>query len=125
MDQALALVDSEARFVSSNPVASPANPLHGTFTGVEGAKQFFGGFVELLERREIAPGWTFLPKQKQQTQAKYASDRCARDSQQYRIVWGVVEFSGQSLETNGTIQAPEKPTPGEMSPANNAAPPSN
>lgn len=37
------------------------------------------------ERREIAPGWTFLPKQKQQTQAKYAGDRGARNSQEYRI----------------------------------------
>ncbi|SDP66404.1 hypothetical protein [Phyllobacterium sp. OV277] len=41
------------------------------------------------------------------------------------VVWGIVEFFGQSLETSGTIQAPEKPAPGEMSPANNAAPPSN
>lgn len=53
MDQALALVDPEARFVSTNPQANPANPLHGTFIGVDGAKQFFDGFTELLEPGEF------------------------------------------------------------------------
>ncbi len=49
MSSALALVAADARFISTNPAPNPANPLHGTFVGVEGAKAFFGGFVNLLE----------------------------------------------------------------------------
>lgn len=53
MDDALALVAPEARFISTRPHANPHNPLHGTFVGTEGAKSFFGGFVELLEPGEF------------------------------------------------------------------------
>jgi hypothetical protein len=53
MAQALELVDPQARFVSTNPARNPDNPLHGTFVGVEGARQFFGGFTELLEPGEF------------------------------------------------------------------------
>ncbi len=49
MDRALGMVAADARFISTNPTANPANPLHGTFVGVEGAKAFFSGFVDLLE----------------------------------------------------------------------------
>ncbi|MBV7522558.1 nuclear transport factor 2 family protein [Ensifer sp. ENS12] len=49
MHQALVMIHPEARFISTSPVSNPANPLHGTFIGVEGAKQFFGGFADLLE----------------------------------------------------------------------------
>lgn len=49
MDPALAMVDPQARFVSTNPAPNAANALHGTFIGVEGAQQFFAGFAELLE----------------------------------------------------------------------------
>ncbi|WP_448205627.1 nuclear transport factor 2 family protein [Azospirillum sp. sgz302134] len=53
MDQALAMVDPDARFISTRPVPNPNNPLHGTFVGVEGARRFFGGFGELLEPGEF------------------------------------------------------------------------
>ncbi|GEM_PF-6239487 len=43
------MVAPDARFISTNAVPNAANPLHGTFVGVEGAKQFFGGFAELPE----------------------------------------------------------------------------
>ncbi|MFA5968404.1 MAG: nuclear transport factor 2 family protein [Sphingomonas sp.] len=49
MDQALVMIDPGARLISANPEANPANPLHGTFVGIDGAKQFFGGFGDLLE----------------------------------------------------------------------------
>ena len=49
MDEALALVDETATFISARPEKNPNNPLHGTFIGHEGAKAFFGGFGELLE----------------------------------------------------------------------------
>ena len=49
LDEALALVDPAARFISTRPRPNPHNPLHGTFIGHAGAKQFFGGFGELLE----------------------------------------------------------------------------
>lgn len=49
LEQALANVDPEARFISTNPSPNPGNPLHGTFIGVEGARQFFAGFAQLLE----------------------------------------------------------------------------
>lgn len=49
MDQALAMVDPQARFISTNPVPNPDNPLHGTFIGADGARQFFGAFADLLE----------------------------------------------------------------------------
>ncbi|QRM33133.1 nuclear transport factor 2 family protein [Microvirga sp. VF16] len=52
-DQALALVDPEARFISTRPVPNPNNPLHGTFVGIEGARRFFSGFGELLEPGEF------------------------------------------------------------------------
>ncbi|MCG8708425.1 nuclear transport factor 2 family protein [Brenneria sp. 4F2] len=53
MDQALALVDPCARFISTRPVPNPHNPLHGTFIGTEGVKRFFSGFAELLEPGEF------------------------------------------------------------------------
>ena len=53
MEQALALVDSRARFISARPEPNPHNPLHGIFVGVEGAQRFFGGFSELLEPGEF------------------------------------------------------------------------
>jgi ketosteroid isomerase-like protein len=53
MDQALGLVDPQARFIPGNPNPNPNNPLHGTFIGIEGARQFFGGFGELLEPGEF------------------------------------------------------------------------
>ncbi len=49
MDQALILIDTDARFISTNPASNPTNPLHGTFVGVEGAQQFFHVFADLLE----------------------------------------------------------------------------
>ncbi|WP_437609983.1 nuclear transport factor 2 family protein [Erwinia sp. V71] len=49
MDEGLTLVDPDARFISTRPRPNPHNPLHGTFVGHEGARQFFGGFAELLE----------------------------------------------------------------------------
>ena len=49
MEPALAMVAANARFISTNPKPNPGNPLHGTFTGVDGAKAFFSGFVDLLE----------------------------------------------------------------------------
>jgi len=49
LEQALACVDPQARFISTNPNKNPNNPVHGTFVGIEGAKQFFSGFSELLE----------------------------------------------------------------------------
>lgn len=49
MDEALAIVDQQAVFVSTNPRPNPSNPLHGTFVGHDGAKEFFGGFGSLLE----------------------------------------------------------------------------
>lgn len=53
MDQALALIDPDAQFISTNPNPNPANPLHGTFVGLDGAKQFFAGFGEMLEPGEF------------------------------------------------------------------------
>lgn len=49
MDEALAIVDEQAVFVSTNPRPNPSNPLHGTFVGHDGAKEFFGSFGSLLE----------------------------------------------------------------------------
>lgn len=49
MDQALGMIDPGAQFISTNPHSNPANPLHGTFVGIDGAKQFFSGFGDLLE----------------------------------------------------------------------------
>lgn len=49
MDEALTLVDPEARFIAQRPQPNPHNPLHGTFVGHEGARRFFGTFGELLE----------------------------------------------------------------------------
>lgn len=53
MDEALAIVDQQAVFVSTNPRPNPSNPLHGTFVGHDGAKDFFGGFASLLEPGEF------------------------------------------------------------------------
>lgn len=59
MEPALAMVAPDARFVSTNPAPNPDNPLHGTFVGVEGAKQFFGGFADLLEPGEFQVAASF------------------------------------------------------------------
>ena len=53
MDEALAIVDQQAIFVSTNPRPNPSNPLHGTFVGHDGAKEFFLGFGSLLEPGEF------------------------------------------------------------------------
>ena len=53
LDQALALVDPQARFISTNPNPNPDNPLHGTFVGPDGARQFFAAFGTLLEPGEF------------------------------------------------------------------------
>lgn len=49
MDDALALVDEKAVFISTRPQTNPNNPMHGTYIGPEGATQFFSGFAETLE----------------------------------------------------------------------------
>ena len=49
LDDALALVAPSARFIATRPTPNPHNPLHGTFVGPEGARQFFAGFAQLLE----------------------------------------------------------------------------
>lgn len=49
MDEALAIVDPQAVFVSTNPRPNPSNPLHGTFVGQDGARDFCSGFGSLLE----------------------------------------------------------------------------
>ena len=40
-----------ARFIGTRPTPSPHNPLYGTFTGPQGARQFFAAFAQVL-----APG---------------------------------------------------------------------
>lgn len=59
MEQALANVDPQALFISTNPKANPDNPVHGTFFGLEGAKQFFGKFGEILEPNDFHIEATF------------------------------------------------------------------
>ncbi|WBU58502.1 nuclear transport factor 2 family protein [Paracoccus sediminicola] len=49
METAMALVSPDAVFVSTNPRSNPGNPMHGTFTGHDGAAAFFAGFAEVLE----------------------------------------------------------------------------
>jgi ketosteroid isomerase-like protein len=49
MDEALALVAPNAKFISTRPQPNPHNALHGTFIGPEGAKQLFTLFGTLLE----------------------------------------------------------------------------
>jgi ketosteroid isomerase-like protein len=49
LDDALALVAPDARFIATRPTPNPHNPLHGTFVGPEGARRFFTGFGQLLE----------------------------------------------------------------------------
>ena len=53
MDNALKLVADDAVFVSANPQVNPSNKMHGTFIGQDGATQFFGGFVEIIEPGEF------------------------------------------------------------------------
>ncbi|WP_338883641.1 nuclear transport factor 2 family protein [Xenorhabdus sp. TH1] len=53
MEDALALVAPDARFVSMWPEANPHNSLHDTFIGPEGTRRFFGGFIDLLEPGEF------------------------------------------------------------------------
>lgn len=49
METAKALIAPDAVFVSTNPRENPANPMHGTFTGLASAQASFGGFAELFE----------------------------------------------------------------------------
>lgn len=49
METAMALTAPDAVFISTNPRSNPANPMHGTFVGHDGAAAFFGGFAEVLE----------------------------------------------------------------------------
>lgn len=49
METAMALTSPDAVFVSTNPHSNPGNPMHGTFTGHDGAAAFFAGFAEVLE----------------------------------------------------------------------------
>lgn len=49
METAMALISPDAVFVSTNPRSNPGNPMHGTFTGHDGAATFFAGFAEVLE----------------------------------------------------------------------------
>lgn len=85
MDEALALVAPEASFISTRPQPNPHNALHGTFVGTEGAKRFFGGFVELLEPGEFNVASAFsegvhaalygtLRHKSRQTGKEFASD---------------------------------------------------
>ena len=49
MDEALALVAPDARFIPSRPEPTAAVPLFGTFVGPEGARRVFTTFAEVLE----------------------------------------------------------------------------
>lgn len=49
MDEALALVAPDARFIPSRPEPTAAVPLFGTYVGPEGARRVFTTFVEVLE----------------------------------------------------------------------------
>ena len=49
LEEALALVASEAQFISARPVPNPRVPVHGTFIGPAGAREFFRLFAALLE----------------------------------------------------------------------------
>lgn len=53
LEEALALVAPEAQFISARPVSNPRVPVHGTFVGPAGAREFFGLFAELLEPGEF------------------------------------------------------------------------
>lgn len=53
-EEALALVHPQARFIATRPVTNPHNPLHGTFTGREGAARFFSTFAELFQPGDFA-----------------------------------------------------------------------
>ena len=48
LDDALALVAPDARFIGTRPTPSPHNPLYGTFNGPQGARQFFAAFAQML-----------------------------------------------------------------------------
>ncbi len=49
METAMALTSPDAVFISTNPRKNQGNPMHGTFTGQDGATAFFGGFAAVLE----------------------------------------------------------------------------
>ena len=49
METAMALTAPEAVFIATNPQTNPSNPMHGTFTGHDGAADFFSSFAEILE----------------------------------------------------------------------------
>lgn len=53
LDQALALVALDARFISTRPTPNPRVPIHGTFVGPQGAREFFRLFAEALEPGEF------------------------------------------------------------------------
>ncbi|MGL5011378.1 MAG: nuclear transport factor 2 family protein [Paracoccaceae bacterium] len=49
MEEAMALVAPEARFVGARPEFSADNPLFGTYIGPDGAKAFFAAFAAVIE----------------------------------------------------------------------------
>lgn len=53
-EKALALVHPQAKFIATRPTPNPHNPLHGTFTGTEGASQFFANFGAFLQPGDFA-----------------------------------------------------------------------
>ncbi|KMK64547.1 nuclear transport factor 2 family protein [Puniceibacterium sp. IMCC21224] len=59
MDAAAAMVAEEAVFVNTNPATNPSNPMHGTYTGPEGAIAFFGAFGSTLEAGAFNVSGTF------------------------------------------------------------------
>lgn len=53
LDEALNLVSPDAQFISTRPVSNPRVPIHGTFQGPQGAREFFRLFSEALEPGEF------------------------------------------------------------------------
>ena len=45
LEEALALVAPDAQFISARPVPNPRVPVHGTFVGTAGAREFFRLFL--------------------------------------------------------------------------------
>jgi ketosteroid isomerase-like protein len=59
LEDALTLVAPDAQFISARPVPNPRVPVHGTFVGPEGAREFFKLFAEALEPGEFNIAATF------------------------------------------------------------------
>jgi hypothetical protein len=53
LEEAWTLVAPDAQFISARPVPNPRVPVHGTFAGPAGAREFFRRFAELLEPGEF------------------------------------------------------------------------